>query len=77
MGLKIHLDDDLDSHLINDFYLFSMFCLTDSLLLIYTTVDSRYLKSKEPSETLRDIRTSIYQMCRIEENTNQTTKFHK
>ena len=34
-------------------------------------------KSKGPSETLRDIRTSTYQMCRIEENTKQTTKFHK
>ena len=27
-------------------------------------------KSKGPSETLRDIRTSTYQICRIEENTN-------
>ena len=34
-------------------------------------------KSKGPTETLRDIRTSTYQMCRIEENTKQTTKFHK
>ena len=34
-------------------------------------------KSKGPSETLRDIRTSTYQMCSIEENTNRTTKFHK
>ena len=34
-------------------------------------------KSKGPSETLRDIRTSTYQMSRIEENTNRTTKFHK
>ena len=34
-------------------------------------------KSKEASETLRDIRTSTYQICRIEENTNRTTKFHK
>ena len=33
-------------------------------------------KSKGPSETLRDIRTSTYQMCRIEENTNRITKFH-
>ena len=33
-------------------------------------------KSKGPSETLRDIPTSTYQMCRIEENTNRTTKFH-
>ena len=34
-------------------------------------------KSKGPSETLRDIRTSTYQMCSIEENTIGTTKFHK
>ena len=34
-------------------------------------------KSKEPSETLRDIQTSTYQMCRIEENINQTTEFLK
>ena len=34
-------------------------------------------KSKGPSEIFRDIRTSIYQMCRTEENTNRTTKFHK
>ena len=34
-------------------------------------------KSKGPSETLRDIRTSTYQVCRIEENTNRTAKFHK
>ena len=34
-------------------------------------------KSKGLSETLQDIRTSTYQMCKIEENTNRTTKFHK
>ena len=34
-------------------------------------------KSKGPSETLRDIRTSTYQICRIEKNTNRTTTFHK
>ena len=34
-------------------------------------------KSKGPAKTLRDIRTSTYQMCRIEENTKRTTKFHK
>ena len=34
-------------------------------------------KSKGPSETLRDIRTSTYQMYRIEENTKRTTKFLK
>ena len=34
-------------------------------------------KSKGPSETLRDIRTSRYQIWRTEENTNGTTKFDK
>ena len=34
-------------------------------------------KSKGPSETVRDIRTSTYQMCRIEDDTNRKTKLHK
>ena len=34
-------------------------------------------KSKGPTETLQDIRTSTYQMCRIEENTKQKTNVHK
>ena len=34
-------------------------------------------KSKGPSGTLQDIRTSTYQICRIEENTDGATKFHK
>ena len=34
-------------------------------------------KSNGPSETLRDIRTSTYQILRIEQNTNRTTKIHK
>ena len=34
-------------------------------------------KSQGRSETLRDIRTSTYQIYRIEENTKRTTKFHK
>ena len=33
--------------------------------------------SKGLSEILRDIRTSTYQNCRIEENTNRTTTFNK
>ena len=32
---------------------------------------------KGPSETFRDIRSSTYQMCKTEENTNRTSKFHK
>ena len=34
-------------------------------------------KLKGPSQTLRDIYTLTYQIFRIEENTNRTTKFHK
>ena len=45
-----------------------------SLIIQSTLVIS---KSKGPSEIFRDIRTSTYQMCRTEENTNRTTKFHK
>ena len=46
---------------------------------IYKQIQSNLVisKSKGPSDTLRDIRTSTYQMCGIEENTNRTTKFHK
>ena len=36
MDLKLHIVDDLDLHLVNDFYLFSKFCLMYSSLLIYT-----------------------------------------
>ena len=34
-------------------------------------------KSKGPSEIFRDIRSSTYQICRIEEKINRTTTFHK
>ena len=34
-------------------------------------------KLREPSETLRNIRTSTHQILRIAENTNHTTKFYK
>ena len=34
-------------------------------------------KSKGPTKTLRDIRTSTYQICSIEEKPIRTTKFHK
>ena len=34
-------------------------------------------KSKGRYESLQDIRTSTYQICRTKENTNWTTKFHK
>ena len=35
------------------------------------------LKSKGPSEIIPDMRTSTYQICRIELKINQTTTFHK
>ena len=47
------------------------------LLLKYIQSTLVNSKSKGPSEILRDIRSSTYQMCRTEENTNRTTKFHK
>ena len=50
-------------------FVLSLFCFIQS-----TLVNS---KSKGPYENLRDIRTSTYQICRIEANTHQTTKFHK
>ena len=36
MDLKLHIVNDFDVHLINNFYLFSMFSMMYSLLLIYT-----------------------------------------
>ena len=39
MNLEIHLVNDLDLHLVKDFYLFSKFCLMYSLLLFYTILD--------------------------------------
>ena len=36
MSLELHLLVDLDLHLVNNFYLFSKFCLVYSLLLFYT-----------------------------------------
>ena len=42
-----------------------------------STVDSRYLEFQGTSEILRDIRTSTYQICRIEEKIFRTTTFNK
>ena len=39
MALKFLLVNDLDLHLVNDFYLLAMFCLMYSLLLFYTILD--------------------------------------
>ena len=41
------------------------------------TVDSRYLEFQGLSEILRDIRTSTYQICRIEEKLIRLTIFNK
>ena len=41
------------------------------------TVDSRYLELQGTSEILRDIRTSTYQICRIEQKIIRTTTFSK
>ena len=43
-----------------------------TLVILKSYVQSTLVisKSKGPSETLQDIRTSIYQICRIDENTN-------
>ena len=46
-------------------------------LFIYMQSTLVISKSKGLSETLGDIRTSTYQICRIEETTNPITKFHK
>ena len=46
-------------------------------LLLYFDIQSTLVisKLKGPSETLRDIHTSTYQIFRIEVNTNRTTNF--
>ena len=46
--------------------------------MIHFQIQSTLVISKleGPAETLRDIRSSTYQIFRIEENTNRTTKFH-
>ena len=51
------------------------YCLAASRRETYIQSTRVISKSKRPSEILRDIRTSTYQMCRTEENTNWTTKF--
>ena len=58
----------------------SSWWLNDSIalvLIVYVQSTLVISKLKGPSETLRDIRSSTYQIFRIEENTNRTTKFHK
>ena len=39
MNDKLHLVNDLDLHLVNDFYLFSKFCLMYSFVLLYIILD--------------------------------------
>ena len=70
----------LDEHLGQGRYPIRTFLIIDTKskvqVYIQFTVQSTLVisKSKGPSETLRDIRTSTYQMCRIEENTNRKNK---
>ena len=54
-------------------------CLHHVFVLSTSIVQSTLVisKLKGPSETLRDIHPSTYQIFRIEENTNRTTKFNK
>ena len=51
------------------------FCMVEYCVVIQSTLVIS--KSKGPSETLRDIRTSTYQICSIEEKIIRTTKFYK
>ena len=53
----------------------ALLVFASKVLYIQSTLVISNLKG--PSETLRDIRSSTYQMFRIEENTNCTTKFNK
>ena len=57
------------------FFFFLCVCFFIWVLLLHSTlVISNY---KGLSEILRDIRTSTYQICRIEEKINKTTTFNK
>ena len=62
------------SNLMTDQNCYHIACLSQKDLK-KNTVDSRYLEIG-PSKTLRDIRTSTYQICSIEGKTVRTTKFH-
>ena len=55
-------------------FMCSLFPREDVIYIQSTLVIS---KSKRLSEILRDIRTSAYQICRIEEKINRTTIFYK
>ena len=50
---------------------------TQEIVPLITNIQSTLVisKMKGPSETLRDIRSSTYQIFRIEENTNQQLNF--
>ena len=66
---------------------FTYICFANIILIICSylkndklngiTVDSRYLEFQGLSEILRDIRTSTYQICRIEEKIIRLTTFNK
>ena len=54
-------------------------CLKQSNIVVRSHIQSALVtsKSKRLSEILRDIRTSTYQVCRIEEYINQMTTYNK
>ena len=56
------------------YYILFKFISQRSVKIIHIQFTLVISKSKGPSETLRDIRTSTYQMCRTEENTNQISQ---
>ena len=55
-------------------YMCSLFFVSKSNLIQSTLIISKF---KGLSEVLQDIRTSIDQICRIQEKINRTTTFHK
>ena len=57
------------------FFFFFCVCFFIWVLLLHSTLVIS--NSKRLSEILRDIRTSTYQICRIEEKINKTTTFNK
>ena len=68
-GILFGLKKDIETAVVNEPSVgepLKFYCILSTLVIS---------KSKGPAETLRDIRTSTYQMCRIEENTNRTNKF--
>ena len=63
------LDQSLDKQNLSSVSDADLEMLTDVENHLGYTVDSRYLEIEGPSKTVRDIRTSTYQICSIEEKT--------